>query len=152
MTKSSNSSAADKVAQLLKTQKDLEKQLASMQKQLASNQGDDLVGSAQEVNGVKLLATEVKGVSGKDLRDLADKLKDKLGSAVIVLAAVSGDKVALVAGVTKDLTDQHQAGKILNHVATQIGGKGGGRPDMAQGGGTQPEHLDAALASVKDLL
>ncbi len=152
MTKSSSAQVADKVAQLLKTQKELEKQIASMQKQLASNQGDDLSSSAQEVNGIKVLATKVEGVGAKDLRDLADKLKDKLGSAVVVLAVVSGDKVALVAGVTKDLTDQYQAGKILNHVATQIGGKGGGRPDMAQGGGTQPEHLDAALASVKDLI
>ncbi len=121
-------------------------------KQLASNQGDDLVNQAEEVNGVKLLSTIVKGVSGKDLRDIADKLKDKLGSAVIVLAAISGDKVSLVAGVTKDLTNKYQAGKILNHVASQIGGKGGGRADMAQGGGTQPENLDSALASVTDLI
>ena len=83
---------------------------------------------------------------------MADKLKDKLGSAVIVLAVVNGDKVALVAGVTKDLTDQYQAGKILNHVAQQVGGKGGGRPDMAQGGGTDPSGLDSALASVRDLI
>jgi len=152
MTKSSNAQAVEKVAQLIKQQKDLEKQIATFQKQLASNQGDDLVSQAQDVNGVKLLSTVVEGVSGKDLRDIADKLKDKLGSAVIVVAAVSGDKVALVAGVTKDLTDKYQAGKILNHVATQVGGKGGGRPDMAQGGGTQPEKLTEALASVKGLL
>jgi alanyl-tRNA synthetase len=99
-----------------------------------------------------LLVTEVTGVGAKDLRDLADKLKDKLGSAVIVLAVVDGDKVALVAGVTKDLTDKYQAGKILNHVATQVGGKGGGRPDMAQGGGTDPSGLKSALASVADLI
>jgi alanyl-tRNA synthetase (EC 6.1.1.7) len=126
--------------------------LLPSKKQLASNQGDDLVNQAEEVNGVKLLSTIVKGVSGKDLRDIADKLKDKLGSAVIVLAAISGDKVSLVAGVTKDLTNKYQAGKILNHVASQIGGKGGGRADMAQGGGTQPENLDSALASVTDLI
>jgi len=152
MTKSSNAQAVEKVAQLIKQQKELEKQIATFQKQLASNQGDDLVNQAQDVNGVKLLSTVVEGVSGKDLRDIADKLKDKLGSAVVVLAAVSGDKVSLVAGVTKDLTKQYQAGKILNHVAQQVGGKGGGRPDMAQGGGTQPENIDSALASVKDLL
>ena len=98
------------------------------------------------------LSTIVKGVSGKDLRDIADKLKDKLDSAIVVLAAISGDKVSLVAGVTKDLTDKYQAGNILNHVAQQVGGKGGGRADMAQGGGTQPENLELALASVKDLL
>ena len=152
MTKSSNAQAVEKVAQLIKQQKDLEKQIATFQKQLASNQGDDLVNQAQDVNGVKLLATVVDGVSGKDLRDIADKLKDKLGSAVVVLAAVSGDKVALVAAVTKDLTKQYQAGKILNHVAQQVGGKGGGRPDMAQGGGTDPSKLTEALASVKSLL
>ena len=117
-----------------------------------SNQGDELVNQAEEVNGVKLLSTVVEGVNGKDLRDIADKLKDKLGSAVVVLAAVSGDKVSLVAGVTKDLTDKYQAGKILNHVAQQVGGKGGGRPDMAQGGGTDPSGLNSALASVKDLI
>ena len=152
MTKSSNAQAVEKVAQLIKQQKALEKQIATFQKQLASNQGDELVDQAEDVNGVKLLSTVVEGVSGKDLRDIADKLKDKLGSAVVVLAAVSGDKVSLVAGVTKDLTDKYQAGKILNHVATQVGGKGGGRADMAQGGGTQPENIESALASVKDLI
>ena len=152
MTKTNNTSVVEKVAQLIKQQKELEKQIATFQKQLASNQGDDLISQVSEVNGVKLLATAVEGVSAKDLRDVADKLKDKLGSAVIVLAVVNGDKVALVAGVTKDLTDQYQAGKILNHVAQQVGGKGGGRPDMAQGGGTDPSGLDSALASVKDLI
>jgi len=152
MTKSNNAGAVEKVAQLIKQQKELEKQIATFQKQLASNQGDELVDQAVEVGGVKLLSTVVEGVSGKDLRDIADKLKDKLGSAVVVLAAVSGDKVSLVAGVTKDLTDKYQAGKILNHVAQQVGGKGGGRPDMAQGGGTQPENIESALASVKDLI
>ena len=152
MTKTNNAQAVDKVAQLIKHQKELEKQIATFQKQLASSQGDDLVNQAIEVNGVKLLATTVEGVSGKDLRDVADKLKDKLGSAVIVLAVVSGGKVSLVAGVTKDLTGSYQAGKILNHVAQQVGGKGGGRPDMAQGGGTQPENIESALASVKDLI
>ena len=147
-----NAGAVEKVSQLIKQQKELEKQIATFQKQLASNQGDKLVNQASEVNGVKLLSTIVEGVSGKDLRDIADKLKDKLGSAVVVLAAVSGDKVSLVAGVTKDLINQYQAGKILNHVAQQVGGKGGGRPDMAQGGGTDPSGLDKALASVKDLI
>ncbi len=152
MTKSNNAQAVEKVAQLVKQQKELEKQIATFQKQLASNQGDDIVGQAIDIDGVKLLSTVVEGVSGKDLRDIADKLKDKLGSAVVVLAVVNGDKISLVAGVTKDLTDKYQAGKILNHVAQQVGGKGGGRPDMAQGGGTQPEKLAEALASVKDLL
>ncbi|MDC0904692.1 DHHA1 domain-containing protein, partial [Candidatus Thioglobus sp.] len=152
MTKTNNSDVVEKVTQLMKQQKELEKQIATFQKKLASNQGDDLLNQAQEVNGVKLLSTVVEGVSGKDLRDIADKLKDKLGSVVVVLAAVSADKISLVAGVTKDLTGKYQAGKILNHVATQVGGKGGGRADMAQGGGTQPENLAKALTSVKDLI
>ncbi len=152
MTRSSSVQVVEKVMQLIKQQKQLEKQIATFQKQLASNQGNDLAGQAQEVKGIKLLSTVVEGVSGKDLRDIADKLKDKLGSAVIVLAVVSHDKISLVVGVTKDLTRQYQAGKILNHVAEQIGGKGGGRPDMAQGGGTQPEYLTKALASVKALI
>ena len=152
MAKSSNVQVVEKVAQLIKQQKELEKQIASMQKQLASNQGDDLVNQAQDVGGVSVLASVVEGVSGKDLRDIADKLKDKLGTAIIVLAVVSDDKVSLVAGVTKDLTDKYQAGKILNHVAQQVGGKGGGRPDMAQGGGTDPSKINQALASVKGLI
>ena len=152
MTKTNNSGAVKKITQLLKQQKELEKQIATFQKKLASNQGDDLLSQAQVVNGIKLLSTVVEGVSGKDLLDIADKLKDKLGSVVVVLAAVSGDKISLVAGVAKDLTGKYQAGKILNHVATQVGGKGGGRADMAQGGGTQPENLTKALASVKDLI
>jgi len=94
----------------------------------------------------------VKGIPVKDLRDLADKLKDKLVSAIVVIAVVSDKKVSLVAGVTKNLTDRYQAGNILNHVAIQVGGKGGGRADMAQGGGTKPENLLKALDSVKNLL
>ena len=152
LIKSSNSMALDKVKQLISNQKNLEKQIAVFQKQLASDQGDSLLSKATEVKGVKILATEVKGVPAKDLRDLADKLKDKLGSAIVVLAVVSDKKVSLVAAVTKNLMDKYQAGNILNHVATQVGGKGGGRADMAQGGGTEPEKLPMALSSIKDLL
>ncbi|KAA0445146.1 MAG: alanine--tRNA ligase [Candidatus Thioglobus sp.] len=152
LTKSNNAQAAEKVAELIASQKDLQKQIAAFQKQLASNQGNELIHQAQQVNGVKLLSKIVDGVSAKDLRDIADKLKDKLGSAVVVLAAVDGDKIALVAGVTKDLTAKYQAGKILNYVAAQVGGKAGGRPDMAQGGGTEPENLPKALDSVKELI
>jgi alanyl-tRNA synthetase len=152
LTKSSNSMALDKVKQLISNQKNLEKQIAVFQKQLAGDQVDSLLSKVTEVKGVKVLATEVKGVPAKDLRDLADKLKDKLGSAIVVLAVVSDKKVSLVAAVTKNLTDKYQAGNILNHVATQVGGKGGGRADMAQGGGTEPEKLPMALSSIKDLL
>jgi len=151
LTKSNSSQSAEKVKQLISHQKHLEKQIATFQKQLASDQGDALTSKAFDVNGIKVLATEVSDVAAKDLRDLADKLKDKLGSAVVILAAVSDKKVSLVVAVTKDLIGQYQAGNILNHVATQIGGKGGGRSDMAQGGGTEPDKLPEALNSVKDL-
>jgi alanyl-tRNA synthetase len=152
ITKSDNTQVLEKVTQLLKHQKELEKKISVFQKQLASKQGDDLVSQAQNVGDIKLLATIIKGVSGKDLRDIADKLKDKLGSAVVVLAVVDNGKISLVVGVTKDLTAKYQAGVILNYVAQQVGGKGGGRADMAQGGGTQPENLAKALSSVKDFL
>ncbi len=144
--------AAEKVKQVIKQQKDLEKQISSMQKQMASSQGDDLVNKVETINGVNLLAIELKDVSGKDLREIADKLKDKIGSAVVVLATVNGAKVSLIAAVTKDLTKKYQAGSILKHVASQVGGKGGGRPDMAQGGGTNPDNLTAALESVKSII
>jgi len=152
LTKSTNSMALDKVKQLLSNQKNLEKQIAVFQKQLSSDQGDSLLSKAIEVKGVKVLATEVLDIPAKDLRDLVDKLKDKLGSAIVVLAVVSDKKVSLVAAVTKNLTDKYQAGNILNHVAIQVGGKGGGRADMAQGGGTEPGNLSKALGSIKDLL
>ena len=135
----------------ISNQKNLEKQIETFQKKLASDQGDALTSKAIDVNGIKVLATEVSDVAAKDLKDLADKLKDKLGSAVVILAAVSDKKVSLVVVVTKDLIGKYKAGNILNHVATQIGGKGGGRSDMAQGGGTEPEKLPEALNSVKDL-
>ena len=152
LTKSSNLKVTEKVKQLIGNQKILEKQIATYQKQLAGDQSDDLIEKAIDINGVKVLATEVTDVAAKDLRDLADKLKDKLGSAVVVLASISDNKVSLVSSVTKNLTDKYQAGSILNHVAIQIGGKGGGRADMAQGGGTEPKGLPKALSSVKDLI
>ena len=152
LTKSSNLKVTEKVKQLISNQKTLEKQIATYQKQLAGDQSDDLIQKAIDINGVKVLATEVTDVAAKDLRDLADKLKDKLGSAVVVLASISDNKVSLVSSVTKNLTDKYQAGSILNHVAIQIGGKGGGRADMAQGGGTEPKGLPKALSSVKDLI
>ncbi len=152
LTKSNSVNLLEKIKQLISDQKSLEKQITNFQKQLASDQSVDLISKAENINGIKLLATEVSGVSAKDLRNLADKLKDKLGAAVVVLAVVSGKKISLISAVTKNLTDKYQAGTILNHVASQIGGKGGGRADMAQGGGTEPEKLKDALNSVKDLI
>ncbi|HLP25438.1 MAG TPA: alanine--tRNA ligase, partial [Acidobacteriota bacterium] len=114
----------------------------------AANQGDDLVSGAVDVKGVKVVAAKLEGADAKALRETLDKLKDKLKSAAIVLGSAADGKVTLIAGVTSDLTSKVKAGELVNAVAQQVGGKGGGRPDMAQAGGTQPEHLDAALASV----
>jgi alanyl-tRNA synthetase len=136
---------ADQVASQLKQQ---EKQLEKLQAKLATQQGAELVGQAVEVNGVKVLAAKIDGADGKALRGLMDQLKQKLDNAVIVLGATKDGKVSLVAGVSKALTSQIKAGDLVNFVARQVGGKGGGRPDMAQAGGSQPENLDAALASV----
>jgi alanyl-tRNA synthetase len=129
--------------------KSLEKQLAQLKAKAAASAGDDLAGQAVDVKGTKLLAAKLDGVDAKSLRDTLDQLKNKLKSAVILLAVTEEGKVSLAAGVTADLTSKVKAGELLNHVATQVGGKGGGRPDMAQGGGTEPAKLPAALDSVR---
>ena len=140
--------AAARITQILDNVKVLEKELAALKSKLASAQGDDLLTQAQDINGVQVLAAELPGADAATLRETLDKLKDKLQSAVIVLASVADGKVTLIAGVSKDQTAKVKAGELVNMVAQQVGGKGGGRPDMAQAGGTQPEHLAAALASV----
>jgi len=141
---------AARVTQILDNVKALEKELAALKSRLASAQGDELVAQAQDCNGVKVLATRLDGADVASLRETLDKLRDKLKTAVIVLAAVSEGKVSLIAGVTPDVTSKVKAGELVNFVAQQVGGKGGGRPDMAQAGGTQPEHLAKALAAVLD--
>jgi len=138
-----------RIGQSLEQIKALEKEIAALKGKLASSQGDELVGQAVDIKGVKLLAARLEGADAKTLRDTMDKLKDKLGSAVIVLAAVDGDKVQLAAGVTKDCIGKLKAGDLVNHVALQVGGKGGGKPDMAMAGGTNAAALPAALASVQ---
>jgi alanyl-tRNA synthetase len=140
---------AQKVAQTVEQLRALEKELAKLKSKLASSQGDDLAAQAVDVKGIKVLAATLEGADVPTLRETMDKLKDKLKSAAIVLAAVADGKVSLIAGVTADLTAKVKAGELVNSVAQQVGGKGGGRPDMAQAGGTQPENLAAALASVK---
>lgn len=140
---------AVKIGSLQDNVKNLEKELAKLKGQLAASAGDSLADGAADVNGVKVLAVELPGADNTALRETLDKLKDKLGSAAIVLAAKGDGKVALVAGVTADLTAKLKAGELVNFVAQQVGGKGGGRPDMAQAGGTQPENLAAALAGVQ---
>jgi alanyl-tRNA synthetase len=136
--------AVEKVANLRAENRDLEKQLAQLKQKLASSTGGDLASQAVEINGAKVLVASLEGVDPKSLRDTVDQLKNKLGTAVILLAAPDGDKIALTAGVTKDLTDKVKAGDLMKEFATRLGGKGGGRPDMAQGGGTDV----AALANV----
>jgi alanyl-tRNA synthetase len=139
-----------RVEGLVERNRSLEKELEQLKAKLASAAGSDMLSQAQDVNGVKLLATQLDGVSGKELRGVLDQLKNKLGSGVIILGVADTDtgKVSLIAGVTKDLTDRVKAGELVNHVASQVGGKGGGRPDMAQAGGSQPDALPGALNSV----
>ena len=137
-----------RVAAVLDQVRKLERELAALKGKLASAQGDDMVARAADVRGAKVLAATLEGADIVALRETMDKLKDKLKSAAIVLASVADGKVTLIAGVTADLTGKVKAGELVNMVAQQVGGKGGGRPDMAQAGGTRPENLAAALASV----
>jgi alanyl-tRNA synthetase len=140
---------AQRVMQTLDHLRATEKELARLKSKLAATQGDDLAAQAVDIKGCKVLAATLAGADVATLRETLDKLKDKLKSAAIVLASVAEGKVSLIAGVTNDLTGKLKAGELVNSVAQQIGGKGGGRPDMAQAGGTQPENLPTALASVK---
>ena len=148
LLKSAPDKTADKVQQLLDKTRGLEKELEKLKSKLASSAGDELTSQAVDVNGVKVLAVRLDDVDPKALRDLADQLKNKLGNAALLLAAVSGDKVSLIASVSKDSMDKVKAGELVNFVAQQVGGKGGGRPDMAQAGGNDPAGLAAALAQV----
>jgi alanyl-tRNA synthetase len=137
-----------KLAQMLEQVRTAEKELTRLKSKLAASQGDDLAGQAVDVDGIKVLAAALDGADVKTLRETMDKLKDRLKTAAIVLAGVDGAKVSLIAGVTADATGKVKAGELVNFVAGQVGGKGGGRPDMAQAGGTEPAKLPAALASV----
>ena len=137
-----------KIAHLLDNTRALEKELARLKGRLASSQGGDLAAQAVNVNGAKVLAVTIEGADAKVLRETLDQLKGRLKSAAIVLGSTEGGKVTLIAGVTSDLTNRIKAGDLVNHVATQVGGKGGGRADMAQAGGTDPAGLAAALQSV----
>ena len=140
----------DKVVRLLERSRRLEKELAELKAKMASSAGRDLVAQAVDVNGIKVLATRLKGMDAKGLRDTLDRLKEKLGSAVVVLATESDGKVSLIAGITKDLTDRMQAGDLVKAAAAKVGGRGGGRADMAQAGGTDPAGLPEALRLVTD--
>ncbi len=138
-----------RLAQIMDNVKSMEKEIARLKSKLAASAGDDLAAQAIDVAGAKVLACTLDGADVASMRETLDKLKNALKSAAIVLASVDGGKVSLIAGVTADLTAKVKAGELVNHVATQVGGKGGGRPDMAQAGGTDPAALPAALQSVK---
>ena len=141
---------AAKIGQVIEHARSLEKELARLKSKLAASRGDDLAAQAVDVKGLKVLAATLEGADAGTLRETMDKLKDRLKSAAIVLAAVDGARVNLVAGVTADATAKVKAGELVNFVARQVGGKGGGRPDMAQAGGSEPAALPAALAGVAD--
>jgi alanyl-tRNA synthetase len=150
LLKADAGTAESKVRQLIDRGRALEKEVDQLKSKLASSQGGDLASQAVEVDGIKVLAARLEGGDAKSLRDTVDQLKNKLGASAILLAAVDGDKWSLVAGVTKDETRRVKAGDLVNSVAQQMGGKGGGRPDMAQAGGKDPSGLDAALQAVPD--
>jgi alanyl-tRNA synthetase len=137
-----------KLGQLVERNRQLERELAQLRTKLASGTSRDLLDDVRIVAGVKLLVARIDGDDSKALRESADQLKDKMGSGVVVLGGVEGDKVRLVAGVTQDLTDRFRAGDIIKPIASRVGGSGGGRPDFAQAGGTLPDQLDAALELV----
>jgi len=148
MLKSQPEQAAEKVAQLLKSNKELEKKLATAKHALITGEATGQEDNVQLVSGIKVLASRVDGVDARAMREAIDRVKDKLQNAVVVMGSVDSGKVRLAAGVTKNNTDRIRAGELVNFVAEQVGGKGGGRPDFAQAGGSNPDALDAALASV----
>jgi len=148
LVKSDVANVSSKVEQLISRSKQLEKEVAQLKQELAAQAGSDLVNNAIEINGVKVLIADLGGVESKALRGMVDELKNKMQSGVIMLATANGPKVGLIAGVTKDLVGRVKAGELVNMVAQQVGGKGGGRPDMAQAGGSQPENITSALATV----
>ena len=149
LLKGDSNNLADKVRSVLERTRQLEKELQQFKEQAAAQESANLSSKAIDVNGVKLLVSELSGVEPKMLRTMVDDLKNQLGSTIIVLATVAEGKVSLIAGVSKDVTDRVKAGELIGMVAQQVGGKGGGRPDMAQAGGTDAAALPAALASVK---
>ena len=148
LVKGARDDVAERVAQLVERNRGLEREVQALKGQLASGGGRDLLAEAVEVKGVKVLATRIDGVDPSPLRDAADKLRSQLGTGVVVIGSVQGRKVRLVADVSRDLTESLHAGRLVGAIAKRVGGKGGGRADFAQAGGTQPENLDDALALV----
>ena len=150
LVRADNHNLTDKLSALIDQNKKLEKTIADLNRKLATGGvGPDITESAIDLDGVKLVVSQLDGADPKSLPDVLDQLKNKIGSGIIVLGTVNEGKVGLIVGVTKDLTDRFHAGDLVNHIASQVGGKGGGRPDMARAGGTDPDSLPAALASVE---
>ncbi|AXT37633.1 alanine--tRNA ligase [Alteromonas sp. BL110] len=148
LLKTDSQNVLDRVVSLQNQTKELEKALNSAKQKLASQQGADMLSNAVEINGVKILVANLEGVEAKSLRSMMDDIKNRIGEGIVVLGVANDAKVNLIAGVTKNLTGKVKAGELVNFVASQVGGKGGGRPDMAQAGGDQPENLNQALDSV----
>jgi len=150
--KGSEEEVADKVEKLLAQQRELEKELVQLQSARAISQSDGMLSQARRLNGVNVVAGRVEGVDEKGLRDMADRLRDKLQPAVVVLGTVQGDRVSLLAAVSKEATQRYHAGNIIKQIAPLVGGGGGGRPDFAQAGGKDPTRLDEALQKVYELI
>jgi alanyl-tRNA synthetase len=144
--------ATAKLERLLAQQRELEKRIAELQGKLAGGASRDVLADARRVDGITVLATRVEGLDDKGLREMADRLRDRIKSGVVVLGAAQGERALLLAAVTKDLTGRYHAGNIIKHLAPLVGGGGGGRPDFAQAGGKDPGRLDEALAAAYDLL
>ncbi|MBI3248071.1 MAG: alanine--tRNA ligase [Deltaproteobacteria bacterium] len=152
LLKGSEEDVADKIERLMAQQRELEKKLAQLQGTLAGSQSEDLGSRARQINGTNVIASRVDGLDEKGLRELADRLRDKLQPAVVVLGTVQGDRVVLLAAVSKDIVKRHHAGNIIKHIAPLVGGGGGGRPDFAQAGGKDPARLEEALQKVYELI
>jgi alanyl-tRNA synthetase len=152
LVKSDRTQVENRLQKLLERQKELEREVEALQARLNSGRSSELLEQAREVAGTRLLTARVDGLDGKGLRELADQLRDRLGSGIIVLGGEADGKVSLLVAVTSDLTGRFQAGQLIRPLAEQVGGKGGGRPELAQAGGTRPEGLDQALATVETLI
>ncbi|MFQ3236573.1 MAG: alanyl-tRNA synthetase [Paraglaciecola sp.] len=148
LLKTDVNSLPERVSHLVEQTKSFEKEIHRLKQEIASNAGSELLSQIYELKGIKVLSSHLQGVESKSLRPMVDDIKNQIGSGIVLLAVSENEKVSLIAGVTKDLTGKVKAGELVNFVAQQVGGKGGGRPDMAQAGGTQPENLSAAMASV----
>jgi alanyl-tRNA synthetase len=152
LLKTDPQSLTARIQSMLDVNKAVEKELQKLKQQIASNATTDVLSEVYEIKGIKVLSKVLEGVEAKVLRSMVDDFKNQLGSAVIVLGIAEENKVSLIVGVTKDLVSKVRAGELVNFVAQQVGGKGGGRPDMALAGGTQPQNLESAIVSVQDWL